>query len=132
MCVDCCRVKIGNPMFLKAIRRLSPQLLNSGANEKLTCPKTRASGGLSRLNVGGTFVSRELWKVTNGIPTMIVSSSRISMATKMGKECGHFRKTADKDRSRINCRIVADRSAIRTLDRGAIHDNNFSNGPKLL
>ena len=34
-----------------------------------------------------------------------------------------------KDRSRINCRIVADRSAIRTLDRGAIHDNNFSNGP---
>ena len=52
MCVDSCRVNIGNPMFLKAIRRLTPQLLNSGANEKLTCPKTRASGGLSKLNVG--------------------------------------------------------------------------------
>ncbi|MCX7422872.1 MAG: type I restriction-modification system subunit M N-terminal domain-containing protein [Planctomycetia bacterium] len=28
--------------------------------------------------------------------------------------------------------IVADRSAIRTLDRGAIHDNKFSTNPKLV
>ncbi len=35
-----------------------------------------------------------------------------------------------KDRWRIDCRIVADRSAIRTLDRGAIHYSNFSIGPK--
>ncbi len=36
----------------------------------------------------------------------------------------------NKDRSINNCRIVANRSAIKALDRGAIHDIYCSVGPK--